>query len=218
MNTKAIGLKLLVVVGLWMAAVPARALLIFDATNDFGTASNPNGAWSYGWSSNDFSGFTLYTVSGTNPTYGVPYWDTGGNGPNTWKNTHSEGLYGVPLGWLSEQPYANTQNGVLRWTAPESGAIAVVGEFRAGSGGGQLVWVRFNNNPWWSSGSDYGAFSLQTNVTAGSTVDFVVSGGDYFGATPITAKIELVPEPTTLGLLSLSAGLTALMRRRTRGA
>lgn len=203
---------------LWAAMVPATADAAYVAADDFSIGNgNPNGAWSYGWTLNDFSGFTLYANSGTEPTWGVPYWNIPDpNPPSIWKNTHSDGLFGVPKDWLSLQPHANTETSVLRWTAPSDGDVEVTGEFLAGEGGGQTVVVRLNNSPWWSPGSDHGAFNLQTTVAAGGTIDFAVTGSDYFGNTPLSAAISYVPEPSGLGLLGV--GLIVLLRQRARAA
>lgn len=166
---------------------------VFDPTAEFSiTRGNPNGVWSYGWMPVGFGSLTLLTSTRTGYA-GSPQW-AGWNSdgtPGMWKNLGSP-AYGVPTGWLSLHPGPGTQPCVLRWTAPSVGGVSVQGQFLAGDGGVMQVAVRLNGQAWWAA-TDRGTFDLRTNVVAGATLDFTVSGGYGYGNTPLQALITLTP-------------------------
>ena len=198
------------------SAGKCRPIVTFVAVDDFNsTNGNPNGVWSYGWMPTDFSSFNLYVNHGNIANGSGPIW-YGWNGdltPALWKNLGGSS-YGVPSGWLSLHPGPGTQPSVLRWTAPAAGLVHVLGQFLPGDGGYMQVAVRRNNQPWWNAG-DAGAFDLQTNVVAGTTIDFAVYGGYGYGNTPISALISyLGPLTNSAGDHASAAGSDRLRRRQ----
>jgi hypothetical protein len=191
----------------------------YNATTDFSISQgNPNGVWSYGWMPTDFSSFNLYTQSGTVWNNSPAWFGWGGDRtPHVALNTDGVGEYGVPPGWLDLHPGNGDQPSVIRWTAPAAGDVTVVGEFLPGNGGIMDVAVRLENQPWWSA-TDSGAFNLQTDVTAGETIDFAVYGGYGYGDTPISADITLAAPDggLTVLLLGMSFAGFGCIRRKLR--
>jgi hypothetical protein len=172
--------------------IPPPATPFYDPAPDFSaTNDNPNSVWSYGWMPTDFSSFNFYTnhVTGANG----PQW-YGWNGdwtPCIWKNLGNP-VSGVPTGWLCLHPGPGTEPSVLRWTAPFSGTVKVIGQFLPGDSGSMQVAIRLAGKPWWSA-TDSGNFSLNTNLVAGTTIDFAVFGGYGFGSTPLSVIISKTP-------------------------
>ncbi len=177
----------------------------WDITSDFSIDNgNPNGAWSYGWASLDFSTFTLYTNSGKVIWGERPAW-YGWNGdrtPYVFKNT-AETAYGVPTGWISIHPGDGKQPSIARWTAPVGvlGTISIVGEFLPGNGGWMQTAIRKNNSEIWHA-ENSGAFDLNTIVASGDTIDFAVYGGYESGDTPVSATITLPDSYVLTGTVS----------------
>jgi hypothetical protein len=105
----------------------------FDAADAFTGASNPNGAWSYGWTGTLGSGFTPFVNHGPR-TDGLDDWD---NWPtasilhnSTLKNITVSGSSVVLVpNQLSMHPGSGGQYSVLRWTASEAGSMDVRASF-----------------------------------------------------------------------------------------
>jgi hypothetical protein len=147
----------------------------FNAAADFSATSNPNGAWSYGWSTSRLSGFNLLPqsikfdvdVTGAvlNPAIadvwtGAP---TGDVAPSVFHNpapfvdTHSSYPFGCcapyPVGGLGFHPGPNGENAKVRWTAPAPGVYKVKATFSGLDYGGQVgtttdvavLYSRFNS-------------------------------------------------------------------------
>jgi hypothetical protein len=160
--------------------------VIPNATDDFSTIrGNPNGSWSYGWMSTDFSKFNLYTTHNSYQWYGPL---GGDRTPCIWINTNGMS-YGVPTGWLSLHPGPGKEPSVLRWIAPVAGNIQIIGQFLPGDSGNMIVAVRHKSEIIWTA-TNSGSFDLNTKVAAGDTIDFAVYGGYGFGNTPISATIS----------------------------
>jgi hypothetical protein len=165
---------------------PSTAIIIpYSASADYSLVKgNPNGNWSYGWMSIDFSKFNIYTTHDSNQWYG----SLGGDRtPCIWMNNGGI-AYGVPTGWLSLHPGPGKEPSVLRWTAPVSGTISIKGQFLAGDGGIMTVAIRQDGREIWTA-RDSGIFDLNVKVTAGAMIDFTVYAGYGFGNTPISATI-----------------------------
>jgi hypothetical protein len=172
------------------APIPAPSadakLVGYSATASFSTTKgNPNGNWSYGWMPVDFSVFHIYAAHNSIQWYA----DLGSDlTPSIWLN--SQGMaYGVPTGWLSLHPGPDKQPSLLRWTAPASGNIRVLGQFLAGDRGIMTVDIRHNNKEIWKA-TDSGSFDLTMRVAAQDTVDFAVFDGYGFGNTPVSVDIR----------------------------
>ncbi len=152
---------------------------------------NPNGVWSYGWMTTNFTGFTLFT----NSFYAAGLhmgWHGGmrDNTPAVWKNLRAGGAYGVEPGQLSLHPGPGKEPAVLRWTAPVAGFCTVTGTFYAGDGGVMRVGVRRGDQFVWQA-TNSGTFNLEFRVAESETIDFVVFGGFDYGNTPLEATITL---------------------------
>lgn len=166
----------------------------FSATN-----GSPNGVWSYGWMQVGFVGpFNLFTNdSAPALPSGSPVWSgwLGVDGtPLIWKNTSVNPVFGIPTNMLSLHPGPGTEPALLRWTAPEDGNVRVQGRFERGDWGTMQVAVRLAGQQWWMA-FDWGIFDLQTNVCAGTVIDFAVYGGYGSGSTPIDAVLTFTPAP-----------------------
>ena len=168
-------------------ATSADAKLVgYSATASFSTTKgNPNGNWSYGWMPVDFSVFHIYAAHNSIQWYA----DLGSDlTPSIWLNSQGT-AYGVPTGWLSLHPGPDKQPSILRWTAPASGNIRVLGQFLAGDRGIMTVDIRHNNKEIWKA-TDSGSFDLTMRVAAEDTLDFAVFDGYGFGNTPVSVDIR----------------------------
>ena len=106
----------------------------WDAKKDF-AASNPNGAWSYGYGITGTS-FTLDTVYGANcfPTGGFVCWRTETGDPSVGFNTTGGWLdYGTDLlppdALRVHDGPDDGQDVIVQWTAPATGVYRIYGYF-----------------------------------------------------------------------------------------
>lgn len=159
MSRYRISCSLLVVAGPLLLSHLAAAQT-FDAAAEFSATSNPNGAWSYGWSTSRLSGFHLlpqsikYDVDITgvhlNPAI-ANVWTgsfSGDTAPSVFHNpgpfvdTHSSYPAGCcapyPVGGLGFHPGPNGENARVRWTAPAAGVFKVKATFSGLDYGGQV--------------------------------------------------------------------------------
>jgi hypothetical protein len=211
-----------------VVALP-HAALADDAAGDFSLGSNPNGVWSYGWSTTLGSVFNLDT-SNTNAAFGR-------SGLSGWLgNQISEGdpmvvhngtanpifvpgATTIQPGQLALNPYTN-KYAVLRWTAHSPGAFSITATFSGLSSVGDSadVHILLDGASIFSStvnGSPSPAtYSGVRSLVAGDHIDFAVGfgsdGSDHDDMTALAASV--VPEPGTLGLVG--AGLSCLLSFR----
>ena len=193
------------------------AATTWNATDEFSIANgNPNDVWTYGYMDSGWTAFTAYTQNN-----GTDGWYVSGIDSWIWLNNRGSEQYGVPEGWLALSPGTGGEDPVLRWTAPEdvSGLVQVSGQFLAGDSASMNVAifqgsVRTPENTLWS-GTDFGSFDFDVNVSPGDTLNFTIDGPFSYGNTPISATIQAVPEPTTTALL-IGEGTLALAFARLR--
>jgi hypothetical protein len=183
---------------LFLAGQPAKPQTIWSAVADFTIASNPNGAWSYGWEGFLGAPFSIYTVTDTTSVPGIDAWLESGtypfNPPYVARNVTTKTIcyetYCVPVTYLHFHPASNGQYSVVRWTAPGAGVYTLGGAFVGLDYGGPTstdVHVVVNSKRSLFSGevSSYGAplpFRATIALHAGDTVDFAVgfgSDGNY---------------------------------------
>src|ERR1700722_1941576 len=191
----------------------------YNAAGDFSTASNPNGAWSYGSSGTLGSAFTPSSIptnnflaAGVGGWFGMP---GGGNAPYILHNgsahnvTNNSSVY-LP-GQLIEQPGNAGQYSVVRWTAPFSGTLSINATFAGLSSLGDDADVHilldgssiFNSTVIGSPNPK--SFSGLESITAGDTLDFVVGPNGGNGNEDNTSlSATIVPEPGTLGLVAMA--------------
>jgi len=180
----------------------------YDAARDFSIVSNPNGVWSYGWTSSLGSPLNLYTVTDTSSVPGISAWLRSGTyyiDPPLIAHNDTDSVICVPVcvppAYLNVHPGPNDELTVVRWTAPTSGNFFVQGVVVGlDSGGPTTTGFYLVRNS-----SDI-LFSTQTNVyrlpvsfhhvltlSAGDTLDFAVDfgqNGNYFGdSTGIQFKV-----------------------------
>jgi hypothetical protein len=167
------------------------------------TNGNPNGVWSYGWTTTTFTNFTLMPYSSA-VEHGR-LWGARTDGdltPSIWFNDNFSSYQGVSQYNLALHPGPGNEPSIVRWTTPAniiSRQIHINGAFLAGNYGVMLVGVRFNDS-WQWQGTDSGAFDFTVSASAGDRVDFAVYGGYGAGATGLVATISTVSEPVTSGL------------------
>jgi hypothetical protein len=218
--------------GLAIVALPSVASA-FSAAGDFSIASNPNGAWSYGWSTTLGSAFNLDSSSTNNyQGSGLSAWTSNlaaDGSPlvlhNGTANPLSDANSTFQPGQLALGPGFFLQYSVLRWTAPTSGTFSLSATFSGLSSLGDSADVHilhdgvsiFDSNVTGSPSPV--SFSGPVNITAGDTLDFAVgvgSDGNYNeDLTALSAAIA-VPEPGTLGLVGMGLGCLLSFRFRKR--
>jgi hypothetical protein len=202
-----------------VSVLAARAEnLSWDVTADFSIENgNPNGVWSYGWVNN--STFQIFDTAGrgfdntalvSSPHWHGPLWGelSGTVFPCIWKN-YDPAEFNVQTGQVSLHPGPDGEASVARWTAPAGigSLVQVQGHFYPGDSGIMQVGIFVNGisqgqTPYWHC-VDSGSFDFTSSITPGTTIDFAVYGGFFYGNTPLAATITAVPEPSTLAMLGV---------------
>jgi hypothetical protein len=223
-------IQLAVALFLVILAVPqVQAGVVYDAAADFSPTNNPNGVWSYGWSSTLGSPFNLDVSSTT--VDGLNFWEgpVSGVPPVTYpyishNGTGSTIIYGGTVqmlpGQLAFHPGPQDQYGVIQFTAPGAGTYQLASSFFGVDFVGPTatsVHVLVDGSSIFSGlvngfGAGSGpSFDTTLTLKAGDTVDFAVGFGSrdayYYDATGITATFSSVPEPSSM-VLAVVAGLT----------
>ena len=114
------------------AAVQANP--VFNAAADFSLNSNPNGVWTYGYSTTLGGTFILDANTGTtisgNPNFS--YWDANivfTGTPGVYKNTSATnqqaGGLNLEPGQLALHPGPHGEVSIVRWTSPDAGNLSL---------------------------------------------------------------------------------------------
>jgi len=208
----------------------------WTAAGDFSAMSNPNGAWSYGWSVSRGSAFNLDTVATT--VSGLNVWnysntqvepDVAHNATNDTINP--SGTNPIPAGTLAFHPGPSGQNAIVRWNAPSTGSYAIAATFTGRDSVGLTttdVAVLSNGGTLWS-GEVTGYLATQSyaasrlNLSAGDTVDFVVgfgTDGNYsYDTTGLSADISLLDTtPPVVSITTPADGATYTLNQSVMAA
>ncbi|MCE9558032.1 MAG: PEP-CTERM sorting domain-containing protein [Armatimonadetes bacterium] len=196
-----------------------------DAAADFSLASNPNGVWTYGWSSTLAGPLTL---CGTTATLGpIIQWrgDMAADGnPSLFKNTTGStivsGTVTLSAFQLALHPGPNGEYSILRYTAAAAGLYSVSAGFIGQDATTTDVHVLLNGvSIYDNTVSGFGnsnAYAGTQSLLAGDTVDVRVgygsNGSFFYDTTGVDFQVSAVPEPASL--LALGLGAVALLRRR----
>jgi hypothetical protein len=194
----------------FITATSAVYAATWNVQDDFSTASNPNGPYSYGWMPTLGGKFSVYDFIESaacgcgGPSTGTVWHMSGrsiATGPGIGKVNGSSACCGIEPGELTLHPGPSGEFSVIRWISPVTGTITINGYFGAGDSGIMSYFIyKDGTTPLFTvhgSGGD-GPFSLVEYVSVGSTIDFVVGEGYGWGSTPLHAEItsDDDPEPT----------------------
>lgn len=181
----------------------------WDIQNDYSTTNNPNGVYSYGWKPGITGNFKLYDstiVGGEGGCAGVilSWYNSATTAidkiPVIGKNiTQDKTCYGIKPGEISLHPGRSGEFSTLRWTSPINGTINIKGYFAVGDVGIMSYFIRKNNSiDLYTKHYTYadGSFNINTEVSVGSTIDFLVGEGMISGSTPLHATITTMSGPT----------------------
>jgi hypothetical protein len=196
-------------------AVLTVVTINYDVAGDFSTNANPNGSWSYGYSTTLGGALTLYTDFGLDASDSLNYWrfDSGGI-PGVYYNSNDteQGPSSVRLAphQLTFHPGASGQYSVIRFTVPTSGQYSLNAVFSGMDQSGTTTDVHILTNGtscFDGTISGFGALSTNSTVltlTQGETVDFVVGAGGngyYYDSTGIAAQLaclSLILQPPSI--------------------
>jgi len=205
----------------------------FDVAADFSATNNPNGVWSYGWSSTLTSDFNLYPDPGKfydDIDFWVDFGHTAdGSPPNVAHNgtgitidTHNTIIW--QPGQFSLHPGNSGEYSHARWTAPYAGTFNIASTFTGIDKG------TYGNPPgYWGTTTDVhvlhksgdnsislfdgdvngfgdtSSFLKTVSVDMGDIIDFAVGYGSNQNYTCDTTALSatIVPEPATIVLLAL---------------
>ena len=206
------------------------AQTVHDAAAEFeqgwSTHSNPNGVWSYGYSSSFLGPVTLYTqtlqgvVNGPNAQDWVSPSVNNGEAPAAEFNNGpayvgGSGEVDYPANSFALVAGIGGQYSDLVFTAPIKGSYSVSTSFRGDQAGvGTVVGVVVNGNVVFNSTitarGQTVPFAIQVSLDAGNTVVFSVGPGGGLQNTGLSATISGPPTISTLSPSSATAGGSAL--------
>ena len=218
------------------------ASVTYDPAADFEsgwtTQSNPNGVWSYGYSSGFANPVTLYDqtvqngVNGPNAQYWVSSTVNIGTSPAAEFNDGAAYADGN-VSFLADQfvlvAGIGGQYSDLVFTAPADGTYSVVSSFLGDQNGiGTVVGVVANGALLFNSSvtalGQIVPFDTQVTLTAGKTVEFSVGPGGGSQNTGLSATITMVPptattpEPSSFVLLGAGAAVIGFRKLTARSS
>ena len=207
------------------------AATAYNPSLDFSLNSNPNGVWSYGYSTSLGGSMTLHQEH-AQLDMGLYSWRTSTSGydvPGIFYNPTESTIVYTPnpeanMVWNPHQtslhPGPNGEFSILRFTPPEDGRFQLQGQFSSVDqyyGAQTDVHILRNGasifEGYIAGPTSTAPFNDSLQLAVGDQLDFVVGIGLYsFGwdSTGLDLVVTLVPEPSALGLLSL--GLLLLRR------
>jgi hypothetical protein len=213
----------------------------YDISNDFSVASNPNpnGVWTYGFSSTLGGPLTNYDV-GTTLGSGLQVWNsstvqvsgapTDINNPTGGAIQTCSSCSPLPANTAAFHPGSLGQFSVYQFTSPVTGLFNLSAIFAALDSGGTDVHILDNGISLYSHEIDPGntpeSFNTLLMLTLGDTIDFAVgvgTDGSFLNDTTsinanFTPGVESgVPEPSTWAMLLLGfagVGFMAYRRRK----
>ena len=187
---------------------------VYDVANSFeqgwSTQSNPNGVWSYGYSSGFTAPITLYTqavqngVNGPNAQYWLSPAVDIGNSPAAEFNdgaAYDDGNIDFLANEFVLVAGIGGQFSDLIFTAPATGAYSLSSSFRGDQYGiGTVVAVVVNGasvfNSTVTSEGQTVPFNTQINLNSGQTIVFSVGPGGGLQNTGLSATISVTPAAT----------------------
>jgi hypothetical protein len=207
----------------------------YDAAADFSATGNPNGAWSYGWSSTLTSALNRYPSHGKIDSTGkLDYWYdpsiisayTPNIVHNGTANVVNVSTVTFQPGQLSLSPGYAGQYSHVRWTSPYAGSFSIAATFS----GIDWDWGTTTDVHVFRGGTSlfdgavngYGnssSFARTVILGQGEVIDFAVGYGsdrDYRYDTTALAATITVPEPATMMLLGLGGVVARRVRRARR--
>ena len=194
---------------------------VYDAAAAFEqgwtTQSNPNGVWSYGYSSGFANPVTLYDTTQLGSPGGAQLWVSPavevGESPNAALND-GPAFNNGNLDFLADQFVLTSgiggQYSDLVFTAPVDGIYSIASTFRGDQYGiGTVVGVLVNGEVLFSSSvtadGQIVPFDAEVSLTAGETVEFSVGPGGGLQNTGLSATIT---EISSTSILSVDSGDT----------
>lgn len=192
----------------------------YDFASSFSiTNGNPNGVWTYGYTTTLGGAFNAFTTT-MDFGNGITTWYTPGLSgdytPGIYSNQSGQSHNNVANGEVALHSGPSGEYGVARFTSPTGNLFSITGSFGAGDHGTVDLFILKNGATLYSvSGATATeSFNLNEALVAGDTLDFVVgyAGAYQFDSTPLSATISAVPEPASMAALSL--GALALLRKR----
>ena len=196
-------------------AAPAAAVT-YNPLLDFSSASNPNGAYTYGYETSLGGALTAFTSN-------LPV----NTQPQAWTTPELDqylGVYDTNTSIL-QHPGPSGQYSIVRITLATAGNYLVSGAFSNGDIASTDVHILANSSSLFDgavNGASGYAFSFTHYFASGSTLDFAVGNGGngYNGdSTLLGATVTSVPEPASWALLItgfVMVGATARRRHRNR--
>jgi hypothetical protein len=195
-----------------LLASSAASAQTYNVVTDFSLASNPNGAWSYGFTFMPGTPFILYTTANSTCIPGMSFWALQIGpcslipevGHNDTTGTVCFATDCVPPDYLVTTPGYNDQLSVTRWTAPAAGVYGIEGaamgtdcvyptttDFHVSQNSHSLLTVTIDSCDIATS------FNMRRTFAAGDTLDFTTdwgADGNVFGdGTGFRATITFVP-------------------------
>lgn len=220
-----------VLLGLLPLARSAKAQLpvTYDVAASFEqgwtTDSNPNGVWSYGYSSGLSTPITLYSQTVQNGVNGpgAQYWlsptsDIGNSPAAEFNNGAAYSGGAGQVNFLANEfilvAGIGGQYSDLVFTAPANGVYSIASSFRGAQNGvGTVVGVVANGNTLFNSTvtavGQIVPFNASVNLSVGNTVVFSVGPGGGVQNTGVSATISLTtvsPSPNILPQLAFGGG------------
>jgi len=180
------------------------------AESDFSLSGNPNGVWSYGYSTTLSGPITLFNTAVTDPS-GLKIWRTN-SGTDPFIALNPTGVpinYGTAVikgGSLAIMPNTNTYTHLL-WKAPQAGKYYLLGLFYGADPTPTSTDVHILRNGsaiWNGTVNDYNVNHGYGGILAlglpGDTFDFVVGPGASWGTNDTTGLSAVVQGPGAVPL------------------